>query len=171
MPYGHETEIIDTVFKLYEQSLYFEAYKILHDTYLAEDAVQEAFLRLIRHRDRIKDPSSREVRGYVYKTLKSAALDIYRRQKRHRENCCVLEETIAAADGQMPDFSTSPIDALPEKYASVIRCLFISGLSVRETAAVLRISESCVRKRCERARKILKKAQYTDIKKEIRHEG
>ena len=46
MPYTNE-DIIDALYRLYEQSMYFEAYKILHDEYLAEDAVHEAFLSLI----------------------------------------------------------------------------------------------------------------------------
>lgn len=168
-----ETDIIGALYSLYEQSLYFEAYKILHDTYLSEDAVQETFLRLIRHRDKIRDPSSPQVRGYVYKTLKSAALDIYRRQKIRRENCCTLDERIDIAAENAPLFASSAslIAELPPKYAGVIRCLFVSGLTVRETAAVLKISEACVRKRCERARKYLKKLRYTDrAEKEIRHE-
>ena len=81
---NNEEDIIDSLYKLYEQSMYYEAYKILHDEYLAEDAVHEAFLRLIRNRNKISNPSSREVRNYAYKTLKSAALDIYRRQKAWR---------------------------------------------------------------------------------------
>ena len=43
MPYTNE-DIIDALYRLYEQPMYFEAYKILHDEYLAEDAVHEAFL-------------------------------------------------------------------------------------------------------------------------------
>jgi RNA polymerase sigma-70 factor (ECF subfamily) len=93
MPYTNE-DIIDSLYKLYEHPLYYEAYKILHDAYLAEDAVHEAFLRLIRNRNKISDPRSPLVRSYVYKTLRSAALDLYRRQKKLQENCLPLDETI-----------------------------------------------------------------------------
>ena len=51
----------------------------------------------------------------------------------------------------------SLISKLPPKYATVMRCLFIRELSIHETSAVLRISEACIRKRCERARKLLKR--------------
>ena len=44
----------------------------------------------------------------------------------------------------------------PQKYFFIMKCLFFDGLTVKETAAVLKISEACVRKRCERARKLLK---------------
>ncbi len=168
MAQKNEPAIIDELYALYEQPLYLEAYKILHDPHLSEDAVQEAFLRLIRNRDKIREPSSRQVRAYVYKTLKSAALDIYRAQKRQRAHCCTLDEAIDCADGEndLSDLSAGLLDALPPRYAAVIRCLFVSGLSVRETAAVLKISEACVRKRCQRARDRLQ-----TMKKEISYEG
>ncbi len=167
MSQENETAILDELYTLYEQPLYFEAYKILHDTHLSEDAVQEAFLRLIRNRDKIRQPSSREVRAYVYKTLKSAALDLYRAQKRQRSHCCTLDEAIDCTAGEsvFSDLSAELLDALPPRYAAVIRCLFISGLSVRETAAVLKISEACVRKRCQRAR-----GRLQAMKKEISYE-
>ena len=93
MPYTNE-DIIDALYRLYEQPMYFEAYKILHDEYLAEDAVHEAFLKLIRNRKKIADPASPSVRSYVYKTLRSAALDLYRRQKKQRENTLDIDEAM-----------------------------------------------------------------------------
>ena len=160
MPYTNE-DIIDALYRLYEQSMYFEAYKILHDEYLAEDALHEAFLRLIRNRKKIVDPKSPAVRRYAYKTVRSAALDLYRAQKKLRENCLVLDETIentAAVEDGMTNLPLSLLADLPPKYAAVMRCLFLDGLNIRETAAVLEISEALVRKRCERARKLLKEA-------------
>ena len=165
MPYTNE-DIIDALYRLYEQSMYFEAYKILHDEYLAEDAVHEAFLRLIRNRGKIADPQSPAVRRYAYKTVRSAALDLYRAQKKLRENCLILDEAVentAAVEDGMTNLPLSLLAELSPKYAAVMRCLFLDGLSVRETAAVLKISEALVRKRCERARKLLKGiSQHTE---------
>lgn len=158
MPYTNE-DIIDVLYRLYEQTMYFEAYKILHDEYLAEDALHEAFLRLIRNRKKIVDPKSPAVRSYAYKTVRSAALDLYRKQKKQRENCLALDETIentTADEDVMTNLPLSLLAELPPKYAAVMRCLFLDGLNIRETAAVLEISEALVRKRCERARKLLK---------------
>ena len=154
-----DKDIIEALYGLYEQSMYRQAYKILRDEYLSEDAVQEAFLRLIRHRKKIVDPEAPTTRRYVYKTLKSAALDIYRNQKKERENCCEFDDRLENTyvpeilENQSPELL---ISELPEKYACVMRCLFLDELSIRETAAILTISEGCVRKRCERARKLLK---------------
>ena len=171
MPYTNE-DIIDALYRLYEQPMYFEAYKILHDEYLAEDAVHEAFLKLIRNRKKIADPSSPSVRSYVHKTLKSAALDLYRRQKKQREKMLEMDEamenTLIAEDFRQ-DLPISLLSELPPKYASVMRCLFLDGLSTKETAAVLDISEELVRKRCERARKLLKPTSI-HLEKETHHE-
>jgi len=172
MPYVEE-DCIDILYQLYEQPLYYEAYKILHDEYLAEDAVHEGFLRLIRNRDKIKDPRSPQIRSYVYKTLRSAALDIYRKQKHQRDHCCDMDEAISipAADRTESTYiAVSCVDDLPQKYASVLRCLFVRGLTVRETSAVLKISEVCVRKRLERARKMLQGKIYNSMKKESYYE-
>ena len=45
---------------------------------------------------------------------------------------------------------------LPEKYYSVVNCLAIKNLSVKETASELGITEANVRKRFERAKLMLK---------------
>ena len=158
MPYTNE-DIIDALYRLYEQPMYYEAYRILHDAYLAEDAVHEAFLRLIRNRAKIVDPRSPLVRSYIHKTVKSAALDLYRKQKRQKDHLCTLDATVentVSSDISVHDLPLQMISELEPKYASVMRCLFWDGLTVRETAAVLKISEGCVRKRCERARKYLR---------------
>lgn len=171
MPYTNE-DIIDALYRLYEQPMYYEAYKILHDEYLAEDAVHEAFLRLIRNRKKIVDPNSPAVRRYVYKTVNCAALDIYRCQKKQREHCLEMDEsienTIISEEETLVNLPLSLISDLPPKYASVMRCLFFDGLNTKETAAVLKISEDLVRKRCERARKLLKPTT-TNLKKETNH--
>ncbi len=171
MPYTNE-DIIYALYRLYEQPMYFEAYKILHDEYLAEDAVHEAFLKLIRNRKKIIDPVSPSVKSYAYKTLRSAALDLYRKQKKQRENMLELDEAMenTLTDEDLPpDLPISLLSELPPKYASVMRCLFFDGLSIKETSAVLNISEELVRKRCERARKLLK-SKTINPKKETLHE-
>ena len=45
---------------------------------------------------------------------------------------------------------------IPSKYQTVIRCIVIDEMSVKEAARYLEISESAVRKRYERARKMLR---------------
>ena len=154
---SEDAEKIAALYALYEQTMFYDARQILHDDFLAEDAVHEAFLRLIARRDKLGDPNSASVHSYVKKTLRSAAIDLYRKNLRERENCCDLEDFEIAEEGSedLPTDALSLLGELPAKYAAVIRCRAVHGLSVHETAAVLQISEACVRKRCERARHML----------------
>lgn len=147
---------IAELYSQYEQSMYYEARDILQDDYLAEDAVHEAFIRLIRNRNNLKDIESPQTKSYVKKTLQSAAIDIYRRNKKEREHTCNIDEADPVfSDFDEPEYIADLIDTLPPKLASIIRCRLIYGLSVNETAAVLKLTANCVKKRYERARKML----------------
>ena len=44
-------KFIEKCYKLYEQKMYYVALSILHDSGLAEDAVQEAFMKLMKSED------------------------------------------------------------------------------------------------------------------------
>lgn len=161
---NQDAEKIAALYALYEQTMFYDARAVLHDDYLAEDAVHEAFLRLIARRDKLGDPQSASVHSYVKKTLRSAAIDLYRKNLRERENCCDLEdfEIVEEGTNALPDDTLSLLDELPAEYAPVIRCRLLHGLSVHETAAILKISEACVRKRCERARRMLQDKLHTN---------
>lgn len=153
----NDADKIAALYHLYEQAMYYEARAILHDDHQAEDAVHEAFVRLIRKRSRIGDPASDRTRAYVQRTLRSTAIDLYRKNRREREHACDPEvlETVTDDSDILPFDAGKLIGRLPNAYADAARCRFLHGLSVRETAAVLKISEACVRKRCERARRML----------------
>lgn len=74
---------IDTIvslFRLYEQKMYHIAFAILHDSYQAEDAVMDAFVRLLDRNYPIHDPASREAKSLVIQVIRSSAIDIYRKK-------------------------------------------------------------------------------------------
>ncbi len=75
---------IERCYKLYEQKMYHVAYCILRDEGLAEDAVQEAFLKLMKSNVDFKDVKSDECKQYIITIIKHASIDIYNRKKRNR---------------------------------------------------------------------------------------
>jgi len=157
MQTNKDSSMIAELYRMYEQRMFFEARGILSDDQLAEDAVHDAFLKLIRNRDRLAKLSTSQVSSYVRHTLRSCAIDIYRRNKRDRENLCDIEEAtgVVGSCDNLNDGALSLIEMLPLKYRGVASCIYRHGLTAKETAAVLMLTESCVRKRCERAKKML----------------
>jgi len=157
MPKTEDASKIAELYSMYEQKMFYEARGILNDDQLAEDAVQEAFLKLIRHRDRLSTLRPQQISSYVWQTLRSTAIDIYRKNKRERERICDIEEAekIIGENDSLNDGVICLIDDLPPKYKAIAVCRLKHGLSVKETASVLKLTESCVRKRYERARKLL----------------
>ena len=154
---------IEALYALYEQELFRVCFAVLGDSYLAEDALSESFLKLIRLRDKIGDVKSPATRRLVIKIAKNTAIDYYRKNKRELEHACSLPERESYEmsleqdfDGVFAGVGAELLNKLDGKYRAVVECICIENLSVRETAAILRISESCVRKRLERAREKLR---------------
>lgn len=164
-----ETEKAELLYALYEQEMYRVCFAILNDPYSAEDAVSESFLKLLKNRDRIADPRTDSCRRYAVKIAKNTAIDMYRKNVRERELCGELSELTDGAVSKNTFFEDSELlhancilDTLSKKYRDVIECICISGLSVSETSAVLKISEACVRKRLERARRYLSETKTSN---------
>lgn len=157
-----QVRFIEACYKLYEHKMYHVAYSILGDERQAEDAVQDAFLKLMQHEVNIEDPESDDCKRYIITVIKNAAINQYNKNKRTNEVLFFTDqddETIAAEE-QVLYTETSEIENmmnyLPEKYRDVIYYRVIEELSVRETAKKLKISETNVRKRYERAREMMK---------------
>lgn len=158
------TAFIENCYRLYEQKMYQAAYRILNDSARAEDAVQDAFLKLMRCQIYFEDAASEDCKKYIVTVLKHSAVDIYNRKKREQEFTCFLDEKkdgdkLAVWENQEEETDIKEmISGLRPRYYDVVECLAVKNLSVRETSVKLGISEENVRKRFERAKKMLKRA-------------
>lgn len=154
---------IISLFRLYEQKMYHIAYAILHNSFQAEDAVMDAFVRLLEHNYRIEDPESDTSKRLVISVTRSAAIDIYRKNQRTSSKMLLTEDpALLHAEAHLepqthPESNTeSIIQGLPSIYYDVMYERYVNEKSISETAVILKISESAVRKRQERALRILR---------------
>ncbi len=69
----------------YKQLMFYIANEILHDENLAEDAVQQAFLKIINNFQKIHDVKCPQTKSYIVIIIKSISLDMLRRQNRHKD--------------------------------------------------------------------------------------
>jgi len=154
---------IETCYRLYEQKMYAVAFRILNDRHLAEDVVQETFLKLMRRDVYFEDAESAECKGYLIKALKHSAIDIYRKREKEQERIFLVDdeseyegETTCNPTGTVESELTAYARQLPEKYRDVVACLVENEMSVRETADKLGITETNVRQRFRRAKNLLR---------------
>ena len=163
-----DREKLAELYRIYEAPLYRVAYAVLHDHAQAEDAVSEAFCRIIRHIRRIGEPESSQTKAYMIKVIRSTAFTQYRKNKRHAEQT----EPITDASPELPDPEdalshrierqslletlTSLLGILNETDRQIVVWHGRDGIPFSRIAAALHLSEAAVRKRYERTRKRMK---------------
>ncbi len=148
----------------YAGTLYRVAYSVLRNAADAEDAVQEAFVRVLRHRETLHEV--RDQRVWLIRIVWNVVLDRKRRMKTRPETDDVAElarvlpagglsaeERAAAA--QHHAHVLSCVEQLPAKERQVLMLSAFEELSSVEIASVLGITESSVRSRLFRARNLM----------------
>jgi len=130
----------------------------------AEDIVNVAMVSIFRA---IKEGrvSPEHFRAYAVRVLKNVAIDHMRQRRRHshggsseldhlsQESDSPSETLIAKEDA----LALSRIIAeLPENYRKAIQMRFIDGLSIKEIASVLKLSENAVKTQTSRALQLVR---------------
>ncbi len=145
----------------YRQRMFYIANRILKDEYLSEDAVHQAFLRIIDNLDKIDKVDCHKTQGFIVVIVENIAIDFYR--KRKRENNISFDEIeIYIGDMREDDIPIlndieTAILKLPTNYSTVLRLKFSQGYSNKEISDILNISEENVRQRISRGKKRLAK--------------
>jgi RNA polymerase sigma-70 factor (ECF subfamily) len=130
----------------------------------AEDAVQEAFLRVLKHREQLSE--IRDLRVWLVRITWNVVLDKKRRSKTRPENEDVADfaRVLPSSDRRADEILISSqehrsilkaIDRLPPKEREALLLSAVDELATPEIAAVLGTTESSVRSRIFRARREL----------------
>lgn len=148
----------------YATTLYRVAFSVLRNAADAEDAVQEAFLRVLRHRDTLDEV--RDQRVWLIRIVWNIVLDRKRRAKTRPETDDISElARVLPASGLSADERAAAaqhharilelVDRLPAKERQVLVLSAFEELNSVEIAEVLGITESSVRSRLFRARNLM----------------
>jgi RNA polymerase sigma-70 factor (ECF subfamily) len=159
-----DEETLAALVSQYAGTLYRVAFSVLRNAADAEDAVQEAFLRVLRHRDTLGEV--RDQRVWLIRIVWNIVLDRKRRAKTRPETDDVAElarvltsnglsaEQIASA-AQHHAHVLAQVERLPTKEREVLMLSAFEELNSVEIAEVLGITESSVRSRLFRARNLM----------------
>lgn len=120
----------------------------------AEDVVQTAFLKLLECGTPFQDDE--HVRRWLIRVAVNEAHSVWR--SFWRRNVSSLEEQTQEPVFSQPENSDLfyAVQKLPVRYREVVHLYYYEEYSIREIAAILRISETAIQTRLMRARKKLK---------------
>lgn len=155
-----ETEKLKKLYSIYEQPMYRIAYAVLHDEGLAEDAVSEAFIRIMRKLSKFSDCEDSKTKAYIVKVIKSTSINIYRKNKRRYsaevpiDNAIQIEDKVQLTSTQ--DTINDILCGLNETDRMIVTLRCIEERSWKDVASRLSLTEENVRKRFERTKKRLK---------------
>ena len=135
------------------------AMKVLRQRDDAEDAVQQAFLAVLRHRELLRSDDPRLVTATLVLLAEQKAVDLLRTS--HRDRQVPLEEDRLPGVA-IPPPETSPLaDALarlPVQYRTVLLLRYVAGYEIQELAQLLDSRPSAIKKRLQRAKQALEQA-------------
>lgn len=148
----------------------------------AEDVMQDALMKTYQYVSRIQEPEA--FRTWLYKTVRNACLMKRRRRVDEPAHYVSIEQGGTSEDGEPQAVSVQdggrPADqqmldawigerlrrallALPPPYRAIVVMREVEGLSTREVANILHISEANVKTRLHRARVMMRQELGTSV--------
>ena len=146
---------------------YHAALAITKNPAMSEDAVHNAFLSVIKHKDKIFALSREKRKSQIVIIAKNKAIDLMRAQNKYAPP--ILDEHLGEVDA-INEFDLSHIlesreafehlidciNSLPEIYKTAFELMYLHEMSNKEIAELLDISASGVSMRLARAKTMLR---------------
>ena len=128
----------------------------LKDADLAQDAVQETFIKAYRHLNDYRGESSEKT--WLTSICVNTCRDMLRTAWfRHYSRIDLDSLPERPADFEFPDNTVlTEVTRLPARYREVVLLRYYQGLKLKEVAGALRLSEGKVRSRLKRANDLLR---------------
>ena len=151
----------EDIYRQYKNRMYKFAISILHNNEDAEDVVQQSFLTIANNFDKIKSFSCHEMNSYIVIIVRNTSINLYNKNKRNSERSTELNQEQTAVEVDFfnnidYEHLVQIISGLPLIYKEILLLRYVEEFTVKQISAMLGISIDNVRKRTERAKKLLK---------------
>ena len=168
-----QVELFERLVMPHLDDAYTLARYLLHDEHDAQDVVQEAVLRAIRHIDGFRHG---DARAWLLTIVRNCSYTWHKSHKRERSNVSLSDASaLNVADSQTADDATvrasdsdlirAAVDKLPTELREVLVLRELNELSYREIAEVVGIPVGTVMSRLSRARERLASVLGEDTRK------
>ena len=154
---NNTTKNIELIWKdCRDQLLRFILSKV-HNRDLAEDILQNVFLKIIAKIDTLKNPA--KLKSWLYQLTNNTIIDHFREKKQGELNGCesILQDSEDDNINELVGGWILPIiNELPDKYSEALILSEIKGVSQKELARKLGISYEGAKSRVQRGREMIK---------------
>ena len=159
---------IGILYQKFAHSIWYVAMSYMKDDQLAEDIVQETFLRLTTCPEKVGRIETSQTRRFLFTIAKHCCIDLLRHQSRHGESAYEEYMDFEAPSNQEPPLEhlvmqetmediRRALERMPERYQTPLELRLVYGFTNKEIAALLNISPNLVGVQLLRARGMIKK--------------
>lgn len=145
---------IEGLMKEYQTNLFVTAFNICKNAEDAKDVVQDTFIAYMTSNQKFNDEG--HIRAWLFRVAINKAKDF--NKSFWKRNRMPLEDYMETLPFETKEDSSlfEAVLNLPEKYRVVIHLFYYEDMSIKEISGVMRISESNVKVRLSRGRKLLR---------------
>jgi RNA polymerase sigma-70 factor (ECF subfamily) len=134
--------------------------KKVNDDYIAEDILQEVFIKIYKSIDKLKDQS--KLKAWLYRTTQNTIIDFYRRKQcilelDKLENVPIIQYSEDNMNEEVEECVRHMLHQLPDKYKQPLKLYEFNKMKHGEISQKLNLSLSGSKTRVQRARNQLKK--------------
>lgn len=165
----HESERV--IFEMFYERVYFTAYYIVQDRDLAQDVVQDTFVKVFKHIHTVEN--GEKLGAWIAAIASRTAIDQLRKVKRRndivtedviineqlaKENDFISSVEITVEKKLLKKILLQQIDQLKPEHKQVIILRYLHDMTYEEIANAIEINVATVRSRIHRAKIQLKKS-------------
>ncbi len=157
-----ERSLITELYTKYEQKMFRAAMDILHNNHSAEDAVHDAFLKIIDKLQELNFDNDVKTGALLVIMVRNISKNMYNKDKRI-EISEILEEVVEDNNSfseyhRLEEVTAKEaISKLPAELRQVIVMRYILEIDVKEIASTLGIAPTTVYARIQKAREVMRK--------------
>ncbi|RME38791.1 MAG: sigma-70 family RNA polymerase sigma factor [Thermoflexia bacterium] len=157
-----DTSALAEIYERYKDRIYRTALAITRDPAAAEDVLQESFVRLFTHADRLR--TDEPVGPWLYRVAVNLSVDWLSHRQRwfglinrlmERWTAPLKVERIVE-ERELQEKVQHAIRTLPLAQQVVVVLYYLEGLSLKEIAEILEVPEGTVKSRLHYAREVLR---------------
>jgi RNA polymerase sigma-70 factor (ECF subfamily) len=167
-------EKLTKLYYIYANKMWYVAVSYLKDTQIAEDMVQETFVKISKILHNINDLNSKVTKYYLLTILRNTCIDYLRKKNRCKESSYdnTQDDNISSKENLLNEVIVKEtlleikdiVDKMDDIYKIPFYLKYVQELSNKEIAQKLNISENLVSVRLNRAKNKIKEEIKLNLK-------